>query len=232
MGKQLIGILGGTFNPIHNGHLRLAVELYERLNLAQVLFIPVAQPPHRKAPSVSSNMRLKMVQAAVSETDGLNVDDRELRRSGPSYTVDTLVSLRESYPNNPLGLILGMDTFLSLPTWHEWERLVTLAHLLVVQRPDCSITDQNVIANFLTEYKTFTQNDFMQNVMIDFLAEHRTFTQGDLTNQMVGKVWLTEIPSLTISATQIRSSIATGKNPHYLLPKTVLDIINTQQLYR
>jgi len=207
---QIIGILGGTFNPIHHGHLRLAVELYEQLDLVKILFIPSAQPPHRESPLVSSQLRLEMVQAAIAGMSEFRVDDRELHHSGPSYTINTLISLRESYPNYSLSLILGMDAFASLPTWYKWEQLITLTHFLVVQRPNYSLNKQ----------------------MADFLAAHQTFNQNDLTNLMAGKIWLAEIPSLTISATQIRTAIALGKNPRYLLPQVVLDIINTQQLYR
>jgi nicotinate-nucleotide adenylyltransferase len=207
-----IGILGGTFNPIHHGHLRLALELYERLDLAKVLFIPSAQPPHREPPSVSSQLRLEMVQAAIAVLSCFNVDDRELQRQRLSYTVDTLNSLRSDYPHHSLGLILGMDAFLGLSSWHEWERLITLAHFFVVQRPNFWLPKQGT--------------------MVEFLKVHQTFNKNDLKKQKAGKIWLEEIPALNISATQIRSLIAAGKNPRYLLPQAVLDIINTQQLYR
>jgi len=119
MNHKPIGILGGTFNPIHHGHLRLAIELYERLSLAEVRLIPSANPPHREQPTVSSQHRLEMVQAAIPNITGLTVDDRELRRDGFSYTVDTLASLREEYPDQPLCLILGMDAFIGLPRWYQ-----------------------------------------------------------------------------------------------------------------
>jgi nicotinate-nucleotide adenylyltransferase len=209
-----IGILGGTFNPIHHGHLRLALELYERLDLAKVLLIPSAHPPHRAQPSVSSQRRLEMVRAAIMGVEGLSVDDREVRRQAVSYTVDTLDSLREEYPHRPLCLILGMDAFLGLPSWHEWERLITLAHLLVVCRPDTptKIPEKHLLQNFFNKYQTLSANNFKK--------------------QTAGMIWMEEIPALAISATQIRDLIATGKNPHYLLPPAALDIINTHHLYR
>jgi nicotinate-nucleotide adenylyltransferase len=209
-----IGILGGTFNPIHHGHLRLALELYERLDLAKVLLIPSAHPPHRAPPSVSSQRRLEMVRAAIRGVEGLSVDDREVQRQAVSYTVDTLDSLREEYPHRPLCLILGMDAFLGLPSWHEWERLITLAHLLVVRRPDTptKIPEKHAMQYFFYKYHTLSAEDFKK--------------------QTAGMIWMEEIPALAISATQIRDLIATGKNPHYLLPPAVLDIINTHHLYR
>ena len=195
--KKPIGILGGTFNPIHHGHLRLALELYERLDFAKILLIPSAHPPHRAQPSVSSQRRLEMVQAAITNVKGLSVDDRELRRQGPSYMVDTLNSLRDDYPHNPLYLILGMDAFMGLPLWHQWEKLIKLTHLLIVRRPNC----------------------VLEHAMSEFVKKNKT-------------IRIEDIPGLNISATQIRDLIAAGKNPRYLLPSAVLDIINTYQLYR
>ena len=148
-----MGLLGGTFNPIHHGHLRLALELYERLDLAEVRFIPSAYPPHRKQPSVSSQLRLKMVQAAIADVPGLKVDDRELWRSGPSYTVDTLSDLRDDYPHQPLCLILGMDAFMGLPYWYQWERLIHLAHFLVVVRPDTVLPKKHIMQHFLQKHQ-------------------------------------------------------------------------------
>ena len=209
--RKVIGILGGTFDPVHHGHLRLAIELYERLNLAEVRLIPSAHPPHRRSPIASAPLRLQMLQSAIKGTPGLVVDDRELHRSGPSYMVDTLSSLREEYPHCSLCLILGMDAFINLPQWYQWQRLITLAHLLIVHRLGTKIP--------------------LFSVLQDFLSEHQTNHLADLTKQLTGYIWVAEIPLLSISATQIRYLMATGKNPRYLLPLAVLDIINTYQLY-
>ncbi len=207
-----IGLLGGTFDPIHHGHLRLALELYERLDLAEVRLLPSANPPHREAPTASAQLRLDMVQAAIQGVPGLSADDRELRRHQPSYTVDTLLSIREEYPYHPLCLILGMDAFMALSSWYQWERLITLAHLLVVRR----------IGTLLPEVHR----------MQEFLNSHQLHHPDELRQQLAGGVWIEEIPALTISATQIRDLIATGRNPRYLLPQTVLNLIHTHQLYR
>jgi nicotinate-nucleotide adenylyltransferase len=210
--EKPIGILGGTFDPIHHGHLRLALELYERLDLAEVRFIPAAQPPHREMPIVDGFMRLAMIRAAIVDIKGLTVDDRELQRAGFSYTVDTLTSLREEYPQRGLCLILGMDAFMGLPKWQQWEHLIELAHLLVVRR----------MGTLLPE----------AHQMRDFLKIHQAFQPQQLMQQPSGKIWIEEIPTLAISATQIRGLIAAGKNPRYLLPLAALDIINSHQLYR
>jgi nicotinate-nucleotide adenylyltransferase len=209
--EKAIGILGGTFDPIHHGHLRLAIELYERLDLAEVRLIPAAHPPHRGSPAASAQLRLQMLQAAIIDIPGLIVDDRELHRFGPSYMVDTLSSLREEYPHRSLCLILGMDAFISLPQWHQWQRLITLVHLLVVHRLG-------------TPMPSFA-------AMQDLLSGHQTNCSTDLKKQLSGCIWIEPIPFLNISATQIRYLIAAGKNPRYLLPLAVLDLINTYQLY-
>ena len=211
MHNKIIGIFGGTFDPIHHGHLRLAIELYERLNLAQVRLIPSACPPHKQQPTVTSEQRLQMVQVAINGIQGLTVDDRELQRKGISYTINTLNGLRTDYPTNPLGLILGMDAFLSLPSWHKWEHIIDLTHLIVVSRETFNLPESNI--------------------MHSFLHKHQANNIQDLTTQIAGKIWLQDIPTLNISATQIRAIIATGKNPNYLLPTAVLDIINTRKLY-
>lgn len=207
-----IGLLGGTFDPIHNGHLRLAIELYERLDLAEIHFIPAARPPLRELPTANPELRLQMVQAAVSEVAGLKVDDRELHRPGFSYMVDTLASFRADYPKRSLCLILGMDAFMGLPQWYQWEQLIELAHLLVVRRPGTLLP--------------------VVHRMNDFLIAHQTTQLEDLVKYTQGLIWVEEIPALTISATQIRALLAAHRNPRYLLPKAVLDLIEIHQLYR
>jgi len=207
-----IGILGGTFDPIHHGHLRLAIELYERLNLAEVRLLPSARPPHRAAPSSSPELRYAMLQAAIADTQGLTADDRELRRPGTSYMIDTLYSLREEFPQRSLCLILGMDAFISLPHWREWEKFIELAHIVVVKRPGKLLP--------------------MVHTMRDFLNVRGLHHPKKLHKRLSGYVWVEEIPSLTISATQIRALLANGQNPRYLLPLSVLKIIETHQLYR
>lgn len=205
-----IGLLGGTFDPIHHGHLRLAVELYERLDLAQVRLIPSAHPPHRQQPMVDGRLRLAMVKAAIINVPGLIADGRELSRTGPSYTVDTLYSFRDEHPHTPFFLILGMDAFMNLNRWHHWEKITTLAHILVVKRPGTLLP--------------------MNHAMHNFMLKHRVNPENITT--LAGKVVVQEIPAMTISSTQIRALLASQRNPHYLLPLSVLDLIEQHQLYR
>ena len=130
-----MGIFGGTFDPIHYAHLRTAFELQQALRLKEIRFLPAGNPPHRDQPIADAKLRLEMVQLAVAGQPGFLVDDREVRKAGPSYSVETLAELRHEYPDRSLCLIVGMDAFLSLPKWHQWQELLQLAHLVVAHRP-------------------------------------------------------------------------------------------------
>ena len=135
MRSDAIGILGGTFDPIHYGHLRLADDVRRQLDLPEVRLIPAGEPPHREKPVASAPDRLAMTELGCAEFAGLSADDREIRRHGPSYTVLTLEELHEEQPMRPLLLLIGADAFAGLAGWHRWERLFTLAHFVVVERP-------------------------------------------------------------------------------------------------
>ena len=124
-----IGILGGTFDPIHFGHLRSGLEVYESLEFEHIRLIPCGVPPHRELPIASNEQRLAMMRLAVEDNTKLIVDQRELQREGPSYTVDTLLELRQEFPDTPLCLIIGSDAFLGLDSWHQWKKIPQLAHL-------------------------------------------------------------------------------------------------------
>jgi nicotinate-nucleotide adenylyltransferase len=203
-----IGVLGGTFDPVHHGHLRLALEMAERLGLAEVRLIPVHQPPHRPMPAAPAAARLRMLELAVAREPRLVVDARELRRGGISYTVDTLSSLREEFRTNPLCLILGMDAFRSLPAWHQWERISRLAHLAVAGRPGA---------------------DAQLEPPLDRLAAvHREGWE----QHAAGCVLFEPVPLLDISSSRIRDILATGGNPRYLLPDPVLDYIYEHDYYK
>ena len=133
---QPIGVFGGTFDPIHFGHLRLAEEMAEGLGLSQVRFIPAGQPPHRGAPRTAASHRLEMVRRAIAGNPRFEVDAREVQRPDPSYTVDTLTALRAELGNEqPLWLLLGADAFSGLPSWHQWRQLFELANIVVAARP-------------------------------------------------------------------------------------------------
>ncbi|SEH07008.1 nicotinate-nucleotide adenylyltransferase [Candidatus Venteria ishoeyi] len=207
----MIGILGGTFDPVHHGHLRVALEVRQRLHMESVHLIPSARPPHRGEPQASAELRFQMLQVAIVDTEGLLADDRELRRPGASYMVDTLAELRAEKPQQPLALILGMDAFRGLHHWHQWQKLIEFAHLVVVYRPETSIPIEPEIQQFLVKYQTRKPKRLRQ--------------------QLSGRVLLQEIPALTVSSTRIRMQVANGENPRYLLPDASLALITQHQLY-
>ena len=144
-----IGIFGGTFDPIHYGHLRTAFELLQTLQFAEVRFIPCGDPPHRGVTQASAALRLDMVRLATRKEPGFVVDERELQRDGPSYSIDTLVSLREEFPDRSLCLITGMDAFLGLSSWHRWDEIMNFAHIVVAHRPGWQVPEDGALGALL-----------------------------------------------------------------------------------
>lgn len=209
---QPVGILGGTFNPIHLGHLRAAVELVTRLDLAMLRVIPCAQPPHRPEPAISAMARVEMVRLAVAGVPELCVDERELRRPGPSYTVDTLRQLRVEYATTPLCLVMGSDAFSGLTTWHEWEQLIELAHLVVIARPGTRPPLNPRLAQLVRECEV---ND-----------------ARSLRQALSGLLLFQEITPLAISSSEIRRLVEAGHSIRYLVPDAVYDYILAHGLYR
>lgn len=210
--KPPIGILGGTFDPVHNGHLRLAVQLRDLLGLAQVRLIPSARPPHRDPPVASPGQRAKWIRVSVLGEPGLILDNRELLRDGPSYTVDTLAELRAELPDTPLCLAMGNDVFGALDQWHQWQRLLELVHLIVVPRPGVSAKVSPRIAK---------------------LAEqHETKNADLLGSRLHGCIYRTQFPLLEISGSEIRELLRNGKSPRYLMPEEVLWEIKDLEVYR
>jgi len=207
-----VGLLGGTFDPIHFGHLRSAVEVREYLALDELRLIPNATPPHRDSPGATAQQRLEMVCLATASDDQLLVDDCELRRERPSYTVETLEALRaELGAEATLFLIVGWDAFCGLPGWHRWESLLELASLVVLQRPE--------------------QDQELPEVLKDLLAARSVGDASALTATCGEILCLAQTP-LAISATHIRSLISAGRSPRFLLPDSVLGYIETNGLYR
>ncbi len=206
-----IGIFGGTFDPIHYGHLRTAFELTQALRLSEVRFMPAGNPPHRDITVASPELRLQMVSAAIGQQPGFNVDDREMRRAGPSYSVDTLTELRSEMPQRSLCLIVGMDAFLSLPTWHQWQNILTLSHLIVAHRPGWRAPAKGPLG--------------------ELLVDHGTGRVDDLHESNSGRIFIHAVTQLEISSTEVRKLIATGRDPRYLMPDAVRDIIQQSGCY-
>lgn len=210
-----IGVFGGTFDPVHFGHLRSALELLEQLALQRVLFIPSSIPPHRAEPTATAEQRLAMLKLALAEQHGFAVDERELERNGPSYMVDTLASLREEAGDTPLCLILGVDAFLGLHEWYRWRQLLDLAHIVVAHRPGWILDTQS-----------------MPQELRQVLQGHWISEEAILRSQIAGGVMLKAVTQLDISATDIRRRIAQGNSANYLLPAAVWQYIQQQDLYR
>ena len=213
MRERPIGVLGGTFDPIHYGHLRPALELLETLDLAEIRFVPCRIPAHRGAPRVTAEQRLALVRLATVGQPGFVTDDRELRRDGPSYMVDTLTSLRGDFgADASLCLILGSDAFRELHTWRRWGALGGLAHIVVMQRPGILQPFPPILEGFITP-----------RVIYDAV---------ELRRRPAGGILFQPVTQLNISATQIRALLARGQSPRYLLPEAVLAYIHDRALYR
>lgn len=207
-----IGVLGGTFDPVHIGHLRGALEVAESLALDELRLTPSARPPHRGTPQVSAQDRLAMVECAVAGVAPLVVDARELQRDKPSYTIDTLELMRaELAASDQVFLLLGWDAFCGLPTWHRWEELLQHCHILVLQRPDADSEPPDALRNLLAARS-----------VSDPLALKGPSGQ-------IAFVWQTP---LAVSATQIRQLLASGKSVRFLVPDAVLAYIDAHGLYR
>ena len=212
-----IGVLGGTFDPIHHGHLRLAEELGATLRLDTVRLMPSGTPPHRAAPQVAAEHRLAMTRLATAGNNRFQVDEREMRRAGPGYSYDTLSDLRaESGAARPLVLIVGADAFLEFATWHRWHEIFGLAHVAVAHRPGFPVErwSERMPQPLAREYSA--------RLMQQPLAVHLT---------PAGGIVVVPFTALDISATAIRDMLKAGASPRYLLPDAVLDYIRAHRLY-
>lgn len=214
---KTIGLLGGTFNPIHFGHLRIAEELRENLKLDQVRFIPSANPPHKNQPKVTAQQRAEMVATAIEAHPAFLLDTQELAREGASYTIDTLKNLRhELGVDCSLCFIMGSDAFVKLETWHQWEKLLDYCHIVLVSRPQDADNRQLEISARLQL----------------FLSEHYTENTDDLSESPHGMIHMQAVTPLAISSSMIRTLSKQQKSIRYLTPATVVKKVLDQKLYR
>ncbi|HET8551597.1 MAG TPA: nicotinate-nucleotide adenylyltransferase [Gammaproteobacteria bacterium] len=209
---RAIGIFGGTFDPIHYGHLRPALDVLEALDLAEIRFIPSGCPPHRGRPVAPPDARLAMVKAAVAPEPRFVVDEREVHSSAPSYSVTTLESLRNDMPDTPLALIVGMDAFLGLASWHRWRELLDLAHLVVAHRPGWHLQAEGELSTLV--------------------ATRQVRDPAELHARPAGTIFLQAVTQLEISSTVIRAIVAAGGDVRYLLPEEVRTLIMNNGFYR
>lgn len=210
--RRTIALFGGTFDPVHFGHLRMALELKEALGFDEMRLLPCHQPRHRQTPGVSSEHRRQMLALAIRDCPQLAMDDRELRRGGDTYTVDTLEELRAELGDSvSISFCMGLDSLLTLTSWHRWHRLLELAHLVVVTRPGWQLPGEGDVAELLNA---------------------RRGEQHHLRERASGRIVVREQTLLPISATRIRQLIARGQSPRFLLPDAVLEYIEDKRLYR
>lgn len=205
-------VFGGTFDPVHHGHLRMAVELKERLGVSSVHLMPSKVPPHRAQPGASAQARLDLLALAVAGEPGLQVDDRELRRDSPSWTADSLQQLRDELgPSCPLAMVVGTDAFAGFDSWHDWQRIPELAHIVVIRR-----LGRELAAG---------------SAPLQLQQARATDSVEALHRQPAGLVLSLELPLLDISATMVRERLAAGRSARYLVPDRVLQEIQARGLY-
>lgn len=209
---RLTGILGGTFDPVHNGHLRMALECYERLELAEVKLVPLYAPPHRDKPYASPEHRMAMLELAISDTQGLEIDDCELKRQEVSFTIDTVKYFRKQSVDGPLCLLMGTDAFHTLHTWHNWQQILDYVHIVIAERPGKREKPES-------------------KDLIRYIAEHGTDHVSDLRKLPAGKIYELVIPILDISSTQVRDIFKKKGDPKFLLPDTVIEYIHKNRVY-
>lgn len=209
---NLLGVFGGTFNPIHNGHVEPIREAAKMLGISEVITLPCANPPHRPAPKITSEHRISMVKIAVADDPLFIVDDRELKRDALSYTVDTLASLKQDYPEHTLCFFIGTDSLLDFQNWYQWRTILQYAHLVVSRR----VNDQSI-----------------QDLSADMVARYTT-NKRDLVTKNAGMIYLAATDLVTISSTKIREIIsndrATADISHYL-HLDVFEYIKEHHLY-
>ena len=207
----MIGIFGGTFDPVHYGHLKTVDYVSQALQLEQVRLVPLGMAVHREQPLATTSQRLEMLHVATAGNPKLVVDDREIKRHGGSYTVDTLKSLKQELPGKTLCLIIGSDAFSGFHKWHQPGTILTLAHLIVMQRPDTVLQ--------------------MQTESEELFHGHFVKTAGQLTEKSAGSILVQQVPQLNISSTEIRQRLQHGEPVNSMMPLAVYELIRQWHLY-
>lgn len=200
--SKLIGILGGTFDPVHYGHLRPALEVMQQVGLDEVRFLPNRQPPHRPQPWLDANTRKQLVQLAIADEPRFVLDDRELRREGPSFMVDTLADMRNDFPAASLCLLMGSDAFAGFTQWHKWQAILGLCHIIVLTRPGVELA-----------------NSQSQPASISACISHDARA---LHHSPHGLILLQSVTLLDISASRIRECLRQGLSVRYLVPDSII----------
>lgn len=204
--------MGGAFDPVHFGHLRTAIEMRQAVGFSNLLLVPTGRPVHRAQPVAPDALRLSMLHAAVEDLSWCSIDDQELLRPGPSYSIDTLQAMHKRWPQKTLCLIIGMDAFMGLPEWHRWTELTDFAHLLVASRPGWSSR--------------------LPPELNRWLQQRQVEDAGVLHTAPSGHVFIYAVTALEIASSAIRAQLQAGEDPRFLLPDKVLQIAAESGCYR
>ena len=206
-----IGIFGGSFDPVHFGHLRPALEILEALSLDHMRFMPSGRPPHRDAPVADAAQRLAMLRAAIKDEPRFQVDERELKRAAPSYTYDSLAELKAEQPQDRLVLVLGLDAFLGFSGWHRWQEILGLAHLVIAHRPGSSLQTHGETT---------------------MLVQEREVDDAEaLFAEITGRLMFQPVTQLEISSSQVRETVVRGGDIRFLVPEPVRALIQDSHCY-
>ncbi len=208
-----IAILGGTFDPVHNGHIQTSLAIQSNFNFDTYYFLPCKIPSIKPPTCANTQQRIEMLQLAIKNHPDFKLDLREIKRDSPSYMVETLASFREEKKHAAITLIMGYDAFLSLPQWHQWERIIELANLLVINR---------------TQFSDYSIPEAIKKLLI----EHKTENKTELLDKPAGAIYLFDAGNYEISSTHIRKELKKNKSVETKLPKEVYEYIKRQALYR
>lgn len=216
-----VGVFGGTFNPIHYGHLRAAEEVREKLGFEKILFIPSGKPPLKTKDIAAAAHRFEMARLAILDNPFFEISDIEIKRTGKSYTVKTIEELRKTYPSREFYLILGIDAFLDIPNWRRPERLIALVNFVIISRPGSRFADlrQSPYIQKINRRTLKRIDDAEEDICMSALESRR-------------EAVLLRITPMEISATGIRNALKEGKNIKYLLPAEVQSYIIRNKLYK
>lgn len=210
--KAAIGFLGGTFDPIHFGHLRPALEIQQALNLVNLYLMPNYTSPHKSKSLASSQQRIDMLTLAIQNTPDLQIDTQELLRECPSYTANTVKLLRQQHPQTPLCFIMGMDSLINFDTWYQYQDILTYCHLVISHRPGW--------------------DPIFNNTINDLLKKHQTNDPKHLHQKLAGHIYFQSTTQLAISSSEIRAQIAAKQPIDFLTPRAVSEYIELEQCYR
>jgi len=206
-----IGFLGGTFDPVHFGHLRPALEIQQALNLQSLYLLPNYIAPHKEKTLATAEQRIEMVKLAIQDTPEIQINTQELLRSSPSYTIDTLKLLRQQHPDTPICFIMGMDSLINFDSWYQYQDILNYCHLVVSHRPGWDPTFNEIVTGLLTQ--------------------HQTQDPSILHRSLAGCIYFQSTSQLAISSSQIRQLLATKQSINFLTPQSVCTYIKEQHCY-